>query len=800
MRMNKKYIALLLALCLIVGLLPAVASTVSAEGEVLSEIIRVMGSSTDIRASTDGKCTYLKNETVTYKRSDSTTYEGTKWTVVASNTEIEPSDWNVKFAFPAGGVPTLTLKGAILDSFDDTTENSYGTAVAAITFKDSKPVYDLKIVIQQDSYIATGSYVFSSGDHIGNVTISSVGAAKLTTRSTKGICTKDSDLILDNANLDMEVYKYNGTDCFPLCTTGTGNIIINGGNLDLKSTKPSGLSGGWNGPVQSMIKTNGTGNITINGSNIKLYASYQSSTNAGAIQTTGADAVLTINGGTLDIRTGCVHGFLSKKPIALNGSNVTVVSSGNYALEKNTKIVMTGGSLTLSGSGGTGSGTLYNAANLDVSQYPCCVIKSGSIADGAAVKVETEVKEAKYVSVTPHVLTETSANPASCTVDGNIQYWSCATCGKYYADAAGTTEITDKESVKVSAACQPEADDGDCTTAVKCSICGKETTAAKTEHTPGTWNDGKTACTVCGKEMTCAHTGGTATCKELAKCTACGAEYGKLAAHTPAADDGDCTTAVKCSVCGAETTAAKTEHTPGTWKDGKTACTVCGKEMTCAHTGGTATCKELAKCTVCGAEYGKLAAHTPAADDGDCTTAVKCSACGEDVIPAGAHIGGTATCKAKAKCTSCGKEYGELAAHTPAADDGDCTTAVKCSVCGEDATAAKEHTGGTATCKELAKCANCGKEYGEKKAHTEEVIPGKDATTTQTGLTEGKKCSVCGEILVAQQTVPMLPSDNTSNGNPATGDNSFIVVWMGLMVVSALACASILVFNKKKAC
>ena len=43
--------------------------------------------------------------------------------------------------------------------------------------------------------------------------------------------------------------------------------------------------------------------------------------------------------------------------------------------------------------------------------------------------------------------------------------------------------------------------------------------------------------------------------------------------------------------------------------------------------------------------------------------------------------------------------------------------------------------------------------------HTEEVIPGKDATCTETGLTEGKKCSVCGEILVAQEVVPALGHD-----------------------------------------
>jgi hypothetical protein len=37
--------------------------------------------------------------------------------------------------------------------------------------------------------------------------------------------------------------------------------------------------------------------------------------------------------------------------------------------------------------------------------------------------------------------------------------------------------------------------------------------------------------------------------------------------------------------------------------------------------------------------------------------------------------------------------------------------------------------------------------------HTEETIPAVAATCTETGLTEGKKCSVCGEILVAQEEI-----------------------------------------------
>lgn len=41
-------------------------------------------------------------------------------------------------------------------------------------------------------------------------------------------------------------------------------------------------------------------------------------------------------------------------------------------------------------------------------------------------------------------LTKVPAKPATCTEDGNKEYWECKTCGNFYWDADGKNEITDK--------------------------------------------------------------------------------------------------------------------------------------------------------------------------------------------------------------------------------------------------------------------------------------------------------------------------------------------------------------------
>ncbi len=66
---------------------------------------------------------------------------------------------------------------------------------------------------------------------------------------------------------------------------------------------------------------------------------------------------------------------------------------------------------------------------------------------------------------------------------------------------------------------------------------------------------------------------------------------------------------------------------------------------------------------------------------------------------------------------------------------------------------------------------NCGDSYIvtiPALGHSEKVLSKVPATCTDTGLTEGKQCSVCGTILVPQQTIPALGHDLSTKTTPFT--------------------------------
>ena len=101
--------------------------------------------------------------------------------------------------------------------------------------------------------------------------------------------------------------------------------------------------------------------------------------------------------------------------------------------------------------------------------------------DNDAVLAETTAEFKGVPAPHVHTPTEIKAKAATCTEDGNIAYWYCADCGKYFSDAALTNEIskeatvvkaTGHHAVKVEAT-EPTATDSGNIAYWYCADCGK---------------------------------------------------------------------------------------------------------------------------------------------------------------------------------------------------------------------------------------------------------------------------------------------------------------------------------------
>ena len=82
-----------------------------------------------------------------------------------------------------------------------------------------------------------------------------------------------------------------------------------------------------------------------------------------------------------------------------------------------------------------------------------------------------------------------------------------------------------------------------------------------------------------------------------------------------------------------------------------------------------------------------------------------------------------------------------------------CQDDATCSRCGE-VRAAREHNWVEVSCTEARHCTLCPLTEGEPLGHEEVTDEAVEATCTASGKTEGKHCSRCGTVLIAQTTIP----------------------------------------------
>ena len=248
-----------------------------------------------------------------------------------------------------------------------------------------------------------------------------------------------------------------------------------------------------------------------------------------------------------------------------------------------------------------------------------------------------------------HTLIHNEAKAPTCVNNGILEHWYCPGCNARFSDEAATNEVTFADLEVEETGHVAGADDGDCTTAVDCTVCGKVATPAAKAHTPEE-DDGdcttNVMCTQCAKiaipgkaEHEANEDDGD--CTTAVTCKHCDHVFVPAAeAHEAGEDDGDCTTAVKCANCEKNVVEAAEAHTPGAEATCTTnqICTVCEKILVSAtdHTwtdveGKAASCTEdgytsYKKCD-CGAIEGKEV--RPAT--GHSFVNSNCTNCGEEL-------------------------------------------------------------------------------------------------------------------------------------------------------------------------
>ena len=361
-----------------------------------------------------------------------------------------------------------------------------------------------------------------------------------------------------------------------------------------------------------------------------------------------------------------------------------------------------------------------------------------------------------------------------------------------------------------------------------CTRCGQVQTVRMTcQYSNDEWHLFSVTCTVCDNKWYYGMShqwSGTATCTSGKTCTVCGGSSEPLG------------------------------HDWSTWtqnSDEKTHTRICKRDASHTETnnctGGTATCTAKAVCTVCGGEYGEMAAHSFTAEKAEAQYLKSAATCTEKVIyykscaVCGLSSEGTADEATFFSGNALDHDWGawtsnEDGTHTRTCTVDGCSAGTqtencidankdhkcdicdyiisecaddnkdhKCDYCGKKLT---EHTGGKATCKDKAKCEVCGAEYGEldPKNHTNlKHFPAKTATKTTEGNIEYWYCEGCGkyfsdkggtkEIKKADTVTAKLKDDSKS---PQTGDTSNLALWLSLLFVSGCAAIGTTAVSRKK--
>ena len=127
---------------------------------------------------------------------------------------------------------------------------------------------------------------------------------------------------------------------------------------------------------------------------------------------------------------------------------------------------------------------LENGTKGNIEYYTCDICGRYFVKDETEEgepETYTEVAYSATIAYPKHEMTKTAAKAATCTEDGNIQYYTCGVCGRYYKYVTGSTEYDEADLVipaKGHQAKKIEANEPGCVVTGNseyyvCKVCGK---------------------------------------------------------------------------------------------------------------------------------------------------------------------------------------------------------------------------------------------------------------------------------------------------------------------------------------
>ena len=389
--------------------------------------------------------------------------------------------------------------------------------------------------------------------------------------------------------------------------------------------------------------------------------------------------------------------------------------------------------------------------------------------------------------------------PATCTSQGQEQR-ACRNKGcsaRETRAVAANGHTWDGGTVTLSPTCQRTG-----TMTYECTSCGgtKTETISKTSHDysiyrsriePTCTSSGRTSgyecrwcsATTCSTLPALGHSYGaysvteqpscTEEGKETAKCSRCSATQTRTVSalgHDEVTDEGTPATCLQtgrsagshCGRCGItleeQTIIPALGHDFGEYRE--------TRAPTCTEPG-----EERAECSRCEAVETRTVAATghSTGPDATCTEDQVCTVCGAVLSPAsGHHPGREATCTEDQVCTVCGAVLNAALGHALKEYEAQAPTCIEegweaysvCTRCGyttyTELPALGHKAGSAATCMKPQVCTVCGAELAPALGHEIKVLEAVAATCTETGLSEGARCSRCGEVLAEQEKTPAL--------------------------------------------